>query len=285
MLVARSIRSFAMTANCASSTHAATIADQFTRQAAQFAAAPALHNQAALDLLVEAAAPSPGDVTLDVACGPGTVVAAFARRVRRAEGLDATAAMLAEARKLGEREGLANVAWHQGDVYALPFPDGAFDIVSCRFAFHHLQEPARAFGEMVRVCRPGGRVVLCDAAASDDPAKAAAFNAMERLRDPSTVEFRTLGFLRALFADAGPAVTAERFYGVPAELERLVAMSYPAGNDRAGLRAMIEASVLGDAMGVNARHEDGTVRFEYPAAVLVGIMGEVSPSVRNRLSP
>ncbi len=41
---------------------------------------------------------------------------------------------------------------------------------------------------------PGGRIVLCDAVASDDPVKAAAFNAMERFRDPSTVEFRTLGF-------------------------------------------------------------------------------------------
>ena len=115
--------------------------------------------------------------------------------------------------------------------------------------------------------------MLCDAVAADDPAKAAAFNAMERLRDPSTVEFRTLGFLRGLFADAGLAVTGERFYGVPAELERLVALSYPAGDDRAALGAMIEASVTDDAMGVGARREDGTVRFEYPAVVLVGVRG------------
>jgi ubiquinone/menaquinone biosynthesis C-methylase UbiE len=263
-----------MTASsAAASAHDATIADQFSRQAAQFAMAPALHNQAALDLLVEAARPRPEDVALDVACGPGTVVAAFAARVRQAEGLDATAAMLAEARKLAERKGLANVAWHQGDVYALPFAEGTFDIVSCRFAFHHLEDPARAFAEMVRVCRAGGRIVLCDAFASDDPAKAAAFNAVERYRDPSTVEFRTLGFLRRLYAEAGLAVTAERFYGVPAELERLVAMSYPVGDDRAGLRAMIEAAVEGDAMGVGAKAEAGTVRFEYPAVVLVGARG------------
>ncbi len=254
----------------AASAHDAAIADQFTRQAAQFAAAPALHNQAALDLLVEAASPAPEDVTLDVACGPGTVVAAFAPRVRRAVGLDATEAMLEEARKLAARTGLGNVAWHRGDVYALPFADGAFDIVSCRFAFHHLQAPARALAEMVRVARLGGRIVLCDAVASDDPAKAAAFNAMERHRDPSTVEFRTLGFLRGLFAEAGLPEPKLSFYGVPAESERLVAMSFPAGDDRAGLRATIEAAVDGDGMGVNARREGGTVRFEYPAVVLVG---------------
>src|SRR5262245_11757292 len=125
----------------ASAAHAATIADQFTRQAPQFAAAPALHNRAALDLLVEAARPEATDASLDVACGPGSVVVAFAARVRQAVGLDATEAMLEEARKLAARSSVGNVAWHRGDVYALPFADGAFDIVSCRFAFHHLEEP------------------------------------------------------------------------------------------------------------------------------------------------
>src|SRR5262249_31374435 len=97
--------------NDAAWAHAAAIADQFTRQAVQFAASPVHHNQAALDLLVEAARPRPEDVSLDVACGPGSVVAAFALRVRRAEGLDATEAMLEQARKLAAREGLRNVTW------------------------------------------------------------------------------------------------------------------------------------------------------------------------------
>src|SRR6516164_6341407 len=108
----------------APSAHDAAIADQFTRQAAQFAASHVHHNQAALDVLVESASPRPEESALDVACGPGSVVAAFARRVRCAQGLDATEAMLQEARKLAAREGLRNVAWHQGDVYALPFPNG-----------------------------------------------------------------------------------------------------------------------------------------------------------------
>jgi SAM-dependent methyltransferase len=210
------------------------------------------------------------------------VVAAFARTVRRAEGLDATEAMLEQARQLAARSGLGNVAWHRGDVYALPFGEGAFDIVSCRYAFHHLLEPGRALAEMVRVCRPGGgRVVLCDAFASGDPAKAAALNAMERHRDPSTVEFRTLGFLRGLFADAGLPEPAQCFYGVPAERDRLVATSFPAGDDRAGLRAMIDAAVDGDALGVGARREDGTVRFEYPAVVLVAVKGGAGRQVSN----
>jgi SAM-dependent methyltransferase len=261
--------SFSRGSTAAASRHHAAIADQFTRQAAGFAAAPALHNQAALDLLVEAARPLGTDIALDVACGPGSVAVAFAARVRQAVGLDATEAMLEEARGLAARTGAGNVAWHRGDVYALPFPDGAFDIVSCRFAFHHLQEPARAFAEMVRVARAGGRIVLCDAYASDDPAKAAAFNAMERFRDPSTVEFRPLAFLRGLFAVLGLPEPEVRFYQVPAERERVVAMAFPVGGDRAGLRAMLDAAVEGDTMGVGARWDGETMRFAYPAAVLV----------------
>jgi hypothetical protein len=61
--------------------------------------------------------------------------------------------MLEEARKLAARSGLGNGAWHRGDVYALPFGGGAFDIVSCRYAFHHLLEPARAAFDVVAVER------------------------------------------------------------------------------------------------------------------------------------
>lgn len=253
--------------------HAATIIDQFTRQAAQFAAAPALHNEASLNLLVDVARPRAGDTVLDVACGPGSVVAAFAPRVRRAMGLDATSAMLDEARKLAVRKGLDNVAWYRGSVYALPFGDGTFDIVSCRFAFHHFTQPSRAFAEMVRVCRPGGRIVLCDGFASDDPDKAEAFNAMERYRDPSTVEFRPIGFLRALFEGAGLTAPEESYYAVPAERDRLIAISYPLNDDRQGLRRMIDASVDGDLMGLGAHRDGGTVRFAYPSVILVGQRG------------
>jgi ubiquinone/menaquinone biosynthesis C-methylase UbiE len=251
------------------SSHQAQIRDQFTRQAEQFARSPALHQHEILQLLVEAAEPMPDDDMLDIACGPGTIVAAFAPRVRHAMGLDATEAMLAQARKLAAERAVANVSWRTGDVYALPFADAAFDIVTCRFAFHHLEEPRRAFAEMIRVCRSGGRVVLCDSFASDEPRKAAAFNRMERHRDPSTVEFRSLGFLTALFEDAGLAVAKTLFFQVPVERERLISFSFPADGDRALLRQMIEESVEGDTMAMNSRRENGTITLAYPSVILV----------------
>jgi ubiquinone/menaquinone biosynthesis C-methylase UbiE len=251
--------------------HAASILDQFSRQAELFAKSPALHNAAALSLLVDAAEPQLTDEVLDVACGPGSVVVAFASRVRRSVGLDATQAMLTEARSLAAARDLENTEWHQGDVYCLPFGAASFDIVSCRFAFHHFEAPERAFAEMLRACRPGGRIVLCDAVASDDPAKAAAFNRMERHRDPSTVAFRPLASLYRLFADAGLPAPSTRTYQVPAERERLIAMSFPVDDDREQLRRMIDASVDGDTMGLGSHQQADTVCFSYPAVVLVAV--------------
>src|SRR5712672_3583159 len=91
--------------------HQNLIVNQFSRQAEQFAQSPALHNEAALSFLVEAARPRPSDLTLDVACGPGSVVAAFARVTKKSAGLDATPAMLREAEKLAAANDIVNVEW------------------------------------------------------------------------------------------------------------------------------------------------------------------------------
>ncbi|MBI1209884.1 MAG: methyltransferase domain-containing protein [Alphaproteobacteria bacterium] len=249
--------------------HRVLIDDQFSRQAERFAASPALHNEAALNLLVDASGVRGDDQTLDVACGPGTVVAAFARRARRSVGLDATEAMLDQARALAAKLKLANVAWYRGDVYELPFAAASFDVVSCRFAFHHLQDPARALAEMIRVCRIGGAVVLCDGLASDDPKKAAALNSFERFRDPSTVEFRPLQFHLDLLAAANLTLVRRASYEVPIEREAIVGGSFPEGDDREELRQMINEAVEGDRFGMNARRDGDTVRMAYRAVVLV----------------
>jgi ubiquinone/menaquinone biosynthesis C-methylase UbiE len=199
---------------------------------------------------------------MDLACGPGTVVAAL----QRAVGVDATEGMLEEARRLGGEKHLENVEFRAASVYALPFADGSFDIVTCRFAFHHFREPAHAFAEMARVCRGGGRIVLCDGVASADMAKAAVFNAMERFRDPSTATFLPLASLRDLFTKAGLSELAVQPFHVTYEIGELVAKSFPVDDDRATLRRMIEDLVASDALEVGTK--PGGPHFIFPIAVL-----------------
>src|ERR1044071_1309021 len=168
-------------------THREQILDQFTRQATPFNTSAGIKDEAALRLIVEASGAGAEDTVLDVACGGGIVVCAFAPVVRHATGIDLTPAMLERARGLQQERGLSNVTWRLGDVLPLPFPDGAFSIVTSRFAFHHFENPGAVLAEMRRVCAPGGRVMVVDTEASPDPAKAAEFNRMEILRDPSHV--------------------------------------------------------------------------------------------------
>src|SRR4029453_9168085 len=98
------------------------------------------------------------DTVLDVACGPGLVVCAFAKVVRHATGIDITPAMLDPAGAYAAERGLTNVPWRQGDVLPLPWPDASFTVVTSRFAFHHFLDPLAVLHEMKRVATPGGGV-------------------------------------------------------------------------------------------------------------------------------
>ena len=112
------------------------------------------------DFLEPYLAARPGDV-LEVGCGTGV----FTRHVgaalpgSRVVGLDVDEARLAFARA---RNPAPNVAYQAGDLLHLPFEDGRFDLVFCRFVLVHVQDPTQALREMARVARPGGLVVAYD---------------------------------------------------------------------------------------------------------------------------
>ena len=249
--------------------HHERIRDQFTKQAVPFSTAPTITDADALARMVAFAGAGPDDTMLDVACGPGIVVCAFAPVVRHATGIDLTPAMLDRARALQVERGLDNVTWREGDVYALPFPDGAFTIVTSRFAFHHLLRPAAVMAEMRRVCAPGGTVVLVDLVASPDPVKRAAFHEMEILRDPSHARSLTLEELRGLFVDAGLAEPDVVLGKNKIELEGLLERSFPATPaDADRVRQMFIDSVANDALGMGTYVKDGQVRGAFSIALL-----------------
>src|SRR2546422_10513635 len=122
-------------------THKDSILDQFTRQAVPFTTAPSIKDEAALRLIVEFSGAGPDDTVLDVACGGGLVVCAFARTARHATGIDLTPAMLEQARENPAAPGLTHVTWKQGDVPPLAFPGPSVPTCPSRVAFHPLLYP------------------------------------------------------------------------------------------------------------------------------------------------
>jgi ubiquinone/menaquinone biosynthesis C-methylase UbiE len=252
-------------------THRDLIVDQFTRQAVPFSSAAPIRSEEALNRIVAMAEAGPDDTVLDVACGPGFLICAFARVVRHATGIDLTPAMLEQARKAQEQQGLGNVSWRQGDVLPLlPYPDAHFSVVSTRFAFHHFLDPLAVLMEMRRVAKPGGRIVVADSA----PAawKADAFNAMEVLRDPSHVRAMPPEELRELFVHAGLGEPRIEMYRLKGELEDLLARSFPNEGDADRIRQIFEDSLTGDTLDMATRRKDGKILYAYPLAMLAAVV-------------
>lgn len=106
-----------------------------------------------------AAAPRPGDVLVDLACGTGDLAALGAAAGARAIGVDFAAAMLAHARTRGVRARLV-----RGDASALPLRAGVADAVTCGFALRNFVAIAPVLTEAARVLKPGGRLVLLEVA-------------------------------------------------------------------------------------------------------------------------
>jgi demethylmenaquinone methyltransferase/2-methoxy-6-polyprenyl-1,4-benzoquinol methylase len=121
-----------------------------------------------------AVAPRRGQRILDLAAGTGTSSVALARSGATVVAADFSPGMIAE----GERRygasapggGIRNLSFVQADATALPFEDGEFDTVTMSFGLRNVNEPKKALGELLRVTRPGGRLVICEF--SHPPSKA-----------------------------------------------------------------------------------------------------------------
>lgn len=116
----------------------------------------------------------PGMRLLDAGCGYGYALRTWGRFCLpggELVGLDREKRLLAGAKRYCRKEGLARAArFVRGDVCAMPFPDGEFDVTLASVVLCHLAEPEKALDEMIRVTRPGGCIVVFDNAISGSPA-------------------------------------------------------------------------------------------------------------------
>jgi ubiquinone/menaquinone biosynthesis C-methylase UbiE len=245
--------------------HLQEIVSQFSRQAVPFARIPG--HLDAMELLVALSEPRKDDLVLDVACGPGLVACEFARHAGHVTGIDITPAMLEQAARRQQELGLANLSWDEGDVLPLPYPDHSFSLVITRYSFHHFLEPQRVLAEMIRVCRPGGRVLVADVAI--EPSKSQAYDRLEIMRDPSHTHALTTEEFSALMLASGLKECRQAKYRVELELEAQLKASFPKPGDKERLREMITADVGVDSFGIVPRRADDSFVYSVPIAVFV----------------
>ena len=246
--------------------HNERIVDQFSKLAAHFAQLPG--DPEATQWLVQFAAIASTDVILDVACGAGTVACAAARVARQVTGIDLTAAMIEQAERLQTQLGLSNLSWHVGNVNPLPYVSDSFTVALTRYTFHHFLDPYAVLAEMVRVCEPGGRVLVADLVLP--PAKIEAYDRMERMRDPSHVRVLTESELLGMFTKAGLVDLQQSWYLFELTLRQLLEASFAKPGDAERVHVIFEADVGVDNLGIGVHRKDGEIQFAYPISVVVG---------------
>jgi len=103
---------------------------------------------------------SEGDLVLDCAAGTGILTMAAAKKARRVICTDMSRKMLAEAMKKSRRMGLYNIGFARRDITSLGDRDGKYDAVIAGNVIHLLDEPQKAFKELVRVTKSGGKIII-----------------------------------------------------------------------------------------------------------------------------
>lgn len=252
--------------NTTSLGHNAKIIGQFSRQAVPFAELPG-HSDS-IKLLVDMCRLKGDEDVLDVACGPGLVACAFAPYAKHVTGIDITPKMIEEASARQKAHGLANMHWQIGDSTQLPFEDEAFSVVLTRYSFHHLLDPRAALSEMLRVCKPGGMVLVADVV--QPPEKAAAYDAFELLRDPSHTHAMTYPEMEEVIQQSGLMDVRTARYTVDGEMEAQLKASFPNPGDDVKIREMFMSDIGQDKLGMNVRTSGGEVHFSVPILVVAG---------------
>ncbi len=118
--------------------------------------------QQSVEPMLDALAVNFGSELLDVACGPGHVAAAAAKRGARAAGVDFSDVMIGIAAQLHPM-----AEFREGDAEHLPFAANRFSAIAINYGIHHLNQPMRALREARRVLRPGGRAAFTVWATTD----------------------------------------------------------------------------------------------------------------------
>jgi len=208
---------------------------------------------------------------LDIATGSGFLALEFAKKGLFVVGCDITREMLLNAREKQKSSGLDGLELLLSDVESLPFPDKAFDIVSCRFAFHHFPNPEKALNEMKRVCK--GRIVFVDGVSSENCEKSRFHNEIEKIRDPSHVRIHALSEIQRMFVDIGAEIKYISHWDIPQDFEEWMKRAGADDLKTGTIRHLMMESLADDSTGLRVRLENGRLGFAYDTIILVAKVG------------
>jgi ubiquinone/menaquinone biosynthesis C-methylase UbiE len=233
---------------------------QFRRRPQAYRGAPSTSELKFIAFLVSTAGVTRRDRVLDVACGSGAMTLAFADRCGSSVGLDVIESALTQARAKADQRGLGNAGFALGELERMPFAHHSFSGAACRFSFHHFVNPDRVFAEMTRVVGPHGWMVIADMTASEEDAKAALHNQLERLADPTHARTLAASEFERMFAAHGFRLVMKIARDARTTLEDWIGFNDASPENAARIRDLMESSLDGDRAGLRAIRDRDTIR-------------------------
>lgn len=253
------------------SSNKAQIQQAFTQQAAGFESERMnFSRQDYLDYVVQKIAPSKSDAVLEVAagtCACGRAIAPYAGNI---VCLDMTPAMLSVGKAEAEKNHLDNMTFVLGDAAELPFLNDSFDVVLSRLAFHHFPDVKQPFAEMVRVLKPGGKLILIDMEAAEEPLRETE-DGIEQMRDPSHVHTLSKDEMMALYRDSALSVSCCETVRMPMILKNWLEHTKTPPEIQMQIKnRMISDINGGDKTGFIPYIHDGEIWFDHRWVLLIG---------------
>ena len=244
--------------------------EQFDRQSRNYGSSHILADTSDVLTALAADPNGGGRPALDVATGGGHTAALLAEKGWTVTASDLSPAMLERASELASGRDLRIVtALHEAE--HLPYPDGSFDLVTCRVAAHHFSDPAAFVAETFRILRPGARLVLIDGSVPDGEQEVAEWlHNVEKLRDPSHGRFLAPAEWTSLCAKAG--FTVESCALTPfkqPDLEWYFETAATSPENRTAVRELVASAPPAARRAFDLCEEEGKTVWWWPRLTLV----------------
>ena len=223
----------------------------FTQSSESYAARKAKVDRVSHEAMVRLSGVKPTDSVLELACGPAFVGLLFAEKGQSVVGIDL--AQLEKAAKLRNERGVNNLSLIDGDVNSLPLTEGSFNVVACHKAFHHFSRPTHVLQEIRRILPSHGKLVLGDSLSSEDPAKNALHNEIEKLRDPSHVKMYALAELQAAVSLSGFKVERYEVFEDERDFDWWMSVINPPAEIVEQIKSRLIRSLPNDGTGLGLR--------------------------------
>lgn len=249
--------------------HDDTVKQSFRKQAEKFAA---YHMSKAeyTDYLIQKIGAKGNEHALEVAAGTCICGRALAPFVKDITCLDLTEEMLAQGKKLAEESRIKNISFKTGNAMELPYEAETFDLVITRLSFHHFMNPKVPFHEMQRVLKKGGKLIVWDMEATEEPLRAID-DKIETMRDPSHIRILSREEFEEMFANDF-TLQCEETTLVPVNLVNWMGLTATPKEVQKEIVDLMKADLSGGSKtGFSPYMRDGQIMFDHRWLLLIGI--------------